>query len=140
MSAMKVSEMIGEKIRVVFHKDLDLKDGFQERLIIIDLSSGVKVSLQQEMAIFSGAERTGRIAIWGRDQNTESLQRQIDIASEANLDSKITRLFIPYRWNDSLGVMLENGYVLHDGFSEHDNGILFYKPDEQTLKAFRFLD
>lgn len=125
-------QIIGKLIAFVHHVDLpyDAKERFQQRLIVIELQSGLRFALQQGEDVF---HKDSRLGIIYPHTDILGLQAVLTFETDPNLRSPIRSLFIPFRWKDSPGVALENGFVLHDGFSERDNAVSFYKPGLQTI-------
>ena len=136
---IKKVDVIGKRIRSVYHLKLpyDQKEKYQGRLIIVELDSGLRFSLRQEHRVIN--EQTGKVSI-SRYAGTAGLEVVIDSDAEAHVGSPIKTVIIPYEWEFSFGLLLENGYVLHDGFGESDNGALFYLPSPETRVKLVLID
>ncbi len=134
MSPLRREDVIGRLINSVGHFDLpyDNEKRFQERLIIVELESGLRFALQQASEIVDPKLNAGRIYPF---LLTAPLTPFVDGQTDPNLRSPVNALTLPYGWQCSCGVVLINGFVLHDGFSSWGNGALFYKPDQQTRLA-----
>ena len=128
---LKKSYIIGKQILSVSHIDLryDNDKNFQERLILIELESGLRFTLQQESNIIDTVSKVSRIYPYS-NSNPQVVVLRSD--AESNLRSPIKALAIPFGWKDSCAVILQNGFALYDGFSSRDNGVLFVRPAPET--------
>jgi hypothetical protein len=123
-------EIIGRHIKFVFEVDLpfDVERQFQPRIIVLELDSGLRFALQQETQIQADAPNVRLLFPY---EHPLDLRPTLSADLEQKLASPINCVFVPYGWKDQCGVMLENGVVLHDGYSDWDNGIVYY--DSRTL-------
>jgi hypothetical protein len=121
MMLIKRDDVIGQKINQVFHVDLPYKekDRFQERLIVIELETGLQFTLEQELEILDANSQDGMIYSYTKN---EKMTLVLNRNTEKNLNSPIKETVIPYTWTYNFGLVLENGFVLHDGFSSWENG------------------
>ena len=127
------SEIIGHRVSGVYELDLRVVEDFQERAIIVELESGLRFSIRSESAIVDSATGLALIFPWGgSDAGTSVSPRE----NKEALRSPITDVFSPYEWEHSLGLMLENRWVLHEGFSMTDNGTMLYQPDFKSIEHF----
>ena len=132
------SEIIGRRVGHVFHVDLkyDVERQFQSRFIVVELNNGLLFQLEQRQIIIDPASNVGLLFPYSGAKPTNIA---LDPAVEKNLQSPIRHVLQPYGWDRQFGLLLENGFVLHDGFSSWDNGVLFYHPgpeEEDELKPF----
>src|ERR1044072_2202403 len=132
------SEIIGRRVAHVFHVDLryDAERQFQSRLIVVELDNGLLFALEQRQIIIDPGSNVGSIFPYPDAKPTKIA---LDPATEKNLQSPIKDVIQPYGWDRQFGLLLENGFVLHDGFSSWDNGVLLYHPgpeEEGELKPF----
>lgn len=120
-------DVIGKRIKRVSHFNLpfDPEGEFQERLIIVELETGLRFSLQKETNVLDPV--SGLALIYSYEEQKE-LELVVDIKSEPNLESFIKSIALPYGWDNRVALILENGFVMHDGFSMWDNGVVFYVP------------
>jgi len=125
-------DVLGKRIRRVFHVDLPRTEKFQPRSIVIELESGLRFSLEQDSKVVDPVSGLGVLFPY---PNSKGLNPVLEAAHEPNLDSPVKAMVTPYGWEYDCGVRLENGYVIHDGFSDWDNGVVFYLPDAETKAA-----
>jgi hypothetical protein len=128
---IKKREIIGGRIRRVCHVNLpkDPEEDFQERLIVVEMESGLKFTLQQESKITD--PQTGKGLVFP-DSGQLKLETVIDSSEKGDLNSPVASLVFPYGWTNSLGVLLENSFAMYDGFSDWDNGVLFHRVGDET--------
>ena len=126
------SQVIGKRVRSVLYYDLpfDKQAQFQPRLTVVELESGLRFMLQQDTPIVDPVTHLGHIFSC---PGSEQLHCVLDSSKDQNLASPIESAISPYGWDYEFGLLLENGFALHSGFSSWDNGLLFYLPDAHTL-------
>ncbi len=135
MRLLTHKDIIGSRIHRVFHVDLPIEKGsdFQPRHIVVELVSGIMFCLQQDHPICNNLSEPAHVLTTDMQMNSDPLFQQ---ESCKDLDSQVTGVFLPYGWEDSFGLSLENGFALHDSFSMTDNGAQFYRPSPETLSEF----
>lgn len=138
---LKNEDVIGKFIRRVCHVDLPAKDDFQERLIIVEMESGVRFNVLQDHQIFDRATNLGVVYKYFGDEC--ALKPVFERGSNKDLESPVRTMIIPYEAKYRCGVILENGFALYEGFSMWDSGAIFHLPDSSTkesLMEFRLDD
>jgi hypothetical protein len=118
-------EVIGKRVKFVLQLDLpyDKKEDYQDRLIIIELESGLRFLLVDEKEVLDKETGFGIIYPY---VGSRGLYCEIDSQSNANLRSPIKGLFLPSGWIYGTGVLLENGFIIYTGFGMQENGVLFH--------------
>jgi hypothetical protein len=107
-----------------------VKDEFQEREIVIELESGLRFSLERSTEVLDPLTGFGLIYPYPK---TEGLYIEIDARSNANLDSPVKRIMRPYGYIFNCGLVLENDFIIIDGFAMTGNGALFMRIDQETM-------
>ena len=127
-------EVIGKHVSFVLQCDLpyDKKDDYQDRLIIIELESGLRFSLERQTEVLDKETGFGFIYPYVASRG---LYREMDSQRDANLRSPIKAMFLPFGWKFGCGVLLENGFVIYPGFGQQENGVLFLASDPQLLSS-----
>ena len=159
---IRKDEIIGKHIKNVFEIDLpyDAKEKWQQRIIVVELESGLKLSLEQQPKIVDLASNmafvypfsdpliagpvrkalpsgmivsrfkdavTGRVTVPRKFNESGSpiIYSVITPSEDPHLGSPIQTLALGFGYLCSL--ILENNFVLFEGFSDWDNGVMFYE-------------
>lgn len=132
--AIKRHEIIGKLVRSIFHVDLpfDKEQQYQNRLIVVELESGLRFSLQQGAEILDPISGVGFVYPY---VESAKMNLVLESSREPNLVSPIQTLVLPYGWKDEFGLVLENGFALHSSFSDGENIAQFYHPDARTKSS-----
>lgn len=124
-------EIIGKRISRVFHFNVryDREKEFQERLIVVELETGLRFAIQSENDVLDPV--SGMALIYPSLDTSLELDVELSLPdeSEKNFNSPIRSIVLPYGWTNSIGLILENGFCLHDGFSMWGNSANFYLLD-----------
>lgn len=110
-------EIIGVRILQVKHVHLRYygEHRYEERLVVVRLESGLQFSLQQDISSLSNTG-AGFVRIYPYT-GCEAGDVAFDSHSDRNLDSPITRVVREYESEFEFALVLENGFVLHNGYS-----------------------
>lgn len=133
MRLLTRNDILGARIRRVFEIPLPVDGDFQPNHIIAELDSGLQIPFQQEQEIALDPSKPARLA--GSDKPILA-EPTLDQEKNPELNSPIVGVFLPWGWDYSLGILLQNGFVLHEGFSLYSNGVMLYHPAESTSSAF----
>lgn len=117
----------------MFEIPLPQDEDFQPRAIVVKLDSGLQIPLQQEQEIAVDPSKPAKIA---GSNKPILVEPTLDQEKNPELNSPIAGVFLPWGWEHSLGVLLKNGFVLHEGFSLYSNGVMLYHPAESTSSDF----
>jgi hypothetical protein len=136
---MSRKDVIGKRVRCVFQSDVscDAEAEFQEREIVIELETGLRFALRQETEVLDPVTGLARVHSY---PGTAGLYRELDSSSDLNLNSPIKAMIQPYGYKFVCGIVLENGFVLIEGFSMQGNGVLFMKPCSETMAEMQKLE
>ena len=128
------AQLIGRRIRAVYERDLEYvkKYRFQPRLIIVELTCGFQFFLHQYPDTPESQLKNKDIC------QTDKMVLDADIKPE--LSSPIKEVVRPYDAPYDIGWLLENGYALHNGFSEWDNSVDFYLADEADMRELKSVE
>jgi hypothetical protein len=127
------NEIIGSRISRITEVDLpyDVTNRYQPRRIVVHLESGARFALQQERAIIDPG--SGRTAIYS-DDGLDSGRIPFVSQYPEVVGHLITRIVLTYGWRDECALVLDNGLIVHTGYSDCDNGLMVTKMDSAMEK------
>jgi hypothetical protein len=136
MRLLTENDIIGAYIKAVYEPEVqaDEGSGYQPHDILIELESGLVVSLYQEQAIFDPLKGFG--SIWSTNERIK-IRPSISAKTTPELRSKIDFLYLFMSATHNFGISLANGYALQIGFASHRNGLDFDKVPESEKAHFK---
>ena len=136
---IKRDEVIGKRINCIWQFDLpyDVEKEYLERLIAIELESGLRISLDADTEVPD--TKTGFGLIYPYVASTV-FYPEIDARRNVNLNSPVKAMFLPYGWKFSIGFLLENGFVIHNAINMTENLASLYKPGAGTMASMRIFE
>lgn len=127
------SEIIGSRISRIAEVDLpyDVTNRFQPRKIVVHLENGARFALQQEREIID--PDSGRTVIYS-DDGLDSGRVSCVSGYPDVVGHLIARIVLTYGWRDEFALVLDNGLLVHTGYSDCGNGLMVSKVDSALEK------
>lgn len=137
---IKKHEIIGKRVRSVIRINEETLKGDQFCLFVIEIESGLRFTLEREAEIIDPLTNYGLIypylavekgmfwkmacdIIW-------KCKLELDSSINPNLDSPIQAMFLPHGAKYLCGLLLENGFIMCDGFPlGGGNALAFFNPN-----------
>jgi len=112
--AIRKREIIGARIRRVCYLNLPKgpEGDFQERLIVVEMESGLKFTLEQENAIVD--PQTGKGLIYPYSGST-TFEVVVDSAKDPNLNSPVHSVVLTHGWKNCVGIILTKSHLINSG-------------------------